>query len=451
MKKKSIVPKNNIPKETTDRHAELILVNKELVYQNQEKEKRAAELVVANKELAYQNIEKERRAAELVIANKELAFQNIEKENRAAELVIANRELAFQNLEKENRAAELAIANRELAFQNLEKENRAAELATANKELAFQNIEKENRAAELVIANRELAFQNTEKEKRAAELILANIELAYQNDEKQKRAEELEHVNYQLASQIEETRRRTVELIVANKELESFTFISSHDLQEPLRKIQTFSSRILIDEYDDLSDTVKNYFSRMQNAALHMQNLINDLLAYSRTAASERKLENTNLLGLIEEVKIVFEEDIAQKNAIIETECFGDIYVIPVQFRQLLQNLIGNALKFSNPGIPPKISIKCDMLTSVESIKNLNSAEQYHHIIIQDNGIGFESKYRKRIFEIFQRLDNKKQVSGTGMGLTIVKKIVENHNGYISATGKLNKGARFDIYIPCKN
>jgi signal transduction histidine kinase len=409
MKKKSIVPKNNIPKENTNSHAELILVNKELVYQNQEKEKRAAELVVANKELAYQNIEKERRAAELVIANKELAFQNIEKENRAAELVIANKELAFQNIEKENRAAELATANKELAFQNKEKENRAAELA------------------------------------------LANIELAYQNAEKQKRADELEHVNYQLASQIEETRKRTAELIVANKELESFTFISSHDLQEPLRKIQTFSSRILIDEYDDLSDTVKNYFSRMQNAALHMQNLINDLLAYSRTAASERKLEHTNLLGLIEEVKIVFEEDILQKNAIIETECSGDIYVIPVQFRQLLQNLIGNALKFSNPSIPPKISIKCDMLTSVESIKNLNSAERYHHIIIQDNGIGFESKYRKRIFEIFQRLDNKKQVSGTGMGLTIVKKIVENHNGYISATGKLNKGARFDIYIPSKN
>jgi signal transduction histidine kinase len=407
MKKKSIVPKKNIPTENTNSHAELILVNKELFYQNQEKEKRAAELVVANKELAYQNIEKESRAAELVIANKELVFQNIEKENRAAELVIANKELAFQNIEKENRAAELVIANKELAFQNIQKENRAAEL------------------------------------------VLANIELAYQIDEKRKRAEELEDVNYQLARQIEETRKRTAQLLIANKELESFTFISSH-LQEPLRKIQTFSSRILIDEYDELSDTVKNYFSRMQNAALHMQNLINDLLAYSRTAASERKLEHTNLLALIQEVKIVFEEDILQKNAIIEIECVCDIYVIPVQFRQLLQNLIGNSLKFSDPNIPPKISIKCDMLTSVESIKNLNSAERYHHIMVQDNGIGFESKYRKRIFEIFQRLDNKKQVNGTGMGLTIVKKIVENHNGYISATGRPNKGARFDIYIPSK-
>jgi signal transduction histidine kinase len=410
-----------------------------------------AELLAAIKELAFQNQEKEKRAAELVIANEELAFQNQEKENRASELAIANKELAFQNIEKENRAAELIIANKELAFQNVEKENRAAELVVANTELAFQNAEKENRAAELIIANTELAFQNVEKENRAAELILANIELAYQNNEKQKRAEELESANNKLARQIEETRKRTAELLVANKELESFTFISSHDLQEPLRKIQTFSSRILVEEYVDLSDTVKNYFARMQSAASHMQNLINDLLAYSRTAASERKLERTSLSAMVMEVKYIFEDEIDQKDAVIEVECSCDIYVIPIQFRQLLQNLIGNALKFSNPAVPPRISIKCGMLTSVESIKNLNSAERYHHIVVQDNGMGFESKYRKRIFEIFQRLDNKKQVNGTGMGLTIVKKIVDNHNGYISATGRLNKGAKFDIYIPSKS
>ena len=137
-------------------------------------QKWATELRIANKELAFQNEEKEKRAAELIIANKELAFQNEEKEKRAAELIIANKELAFQNDEKEKRAAELIIANKELAFQNDEKEKRAAELIIANKELAFQNEEKEKRAAELIIANKELAFQNDEKEKRAAELIIAN-------------------------------------------------------------------------------------------------------------------------------------------------------------------------------------------------------------------------------------------------------------------------------------
>lgn len=153
--------------------------------------KRFEHLIIANKELAFQNEEKDKRAAELVIANKELAFQNEEKEKRAAELVIANKELLFQSKEKEKRAAELVIANKELVFQSEEKEKRAAELMIANKELFFQSDEKEKRAAELIIANKELAFQNEEKEKRAAELLIANKELLFQNDEKGKRAAEL--------------------------------------------------------------------------------------------------------------------------------------------------------------------------------------------------------------------------------------------------------------------
>jgi len=198
---------------------ELQTVNKELAFQNEEKEKRAAELIVANKELAFQRDEKGKRADELEIANVELAFQSDEKGKRADELQIANKELAFQNNEKEKRADELQIANKELAFQNDEKEKRAAELAVANKELAFQNEEKEKRAAELIIANKELAFQNDEKEKRANELQIANKELAFQNDEKEKRAAELIIANKELAFQNEEKEKRAAELIIANKEL----------------------------------------------------------------------------------------------------------------------------------------------------------------------------------------------------------------------------------------
>ena len=160
-----------------------------------------ADLIQANKELVFQNEEKEKRAAELIIANKELAFQSDEKEKRAAELIIANKELAFQNNEKEKRAAELIIANKELAFQNDVKEKRAAELIIANKELAFQNHEKEKRADELFIANKELIFQTGEKQKRAAELAIADIELDSQNKEKEKRAienKELEEFSYSL-------------------------------------------------------------------------------------------------------------------------------------------------------------------------------------------------------------------------------------------------------------
>ncbi len=226
--------------EKEKRAAELVVANKELAFQNDEKEKRAAELIIANKELAiqneakeklaaeisninveliFQNNEKEKRAAELIVANEELAFQNEEKGKRAAELVIANKELAFQNEVKEKWAAELIVANEELAFQNDEKEKRAAELIIANKELAFQNQVKEKRAAELVIANKELAFQNDEKEKRAAELVIANKELAFQNNEKEKRAAELFIADNELVFQTEEKEKRAAELVVANKEL----------------------------------------------------------------------------------------------------------------------------------------------------------------------------------------------------------------------------------------
>jgi PAS domain S-box-containing protein len=164
-------------------------------------QKWAIELRVANKELAFQNDEKEKRAAELIIANQELVFQNNEKEKRADELSIANKELAFQNDEKEKRAAELIIVNQELIFQNNEKEKRAAELILANEELIYQTGEKKKRAAELIIADKELVFQTEEKEKRAAELIIADKELEFQNEEKEKRAtenKELEELSYSL-------------------------------------------------------------------------------------------------------------------------------------------------------------------------------------------------------------------------------------------------------------
>jgi len=205
--------------EKEKRAAELIIANKELVFQNKEKEKRAAELIIANKELIFQNEEKEKRSAELLIANKELIFQNEEKEKRAAELVIADIELAFQDKEKGKRADELIIADKELAFQDQEKGKRADELIIANKELVFQNEEKEKRAAELIIANKELIFQNEEKEKRAAELIIANKELVFQNKEKEKRAAELIIANKELIFQNEEKEKRSAELIIANHEL----------------------------------------------------------------------------------------------------------------------------------------------------------------------------------------------------------------------------------------
>ena len=435
--------------EKEKRAAELIIANKEVVFQNKEKQDRAAELIIANTELLFQNKEKEKRAAELIIANKELLFQNKEKEKRAAELIIANKELLFQNEEKEKRAAELIIANKELLFQNEEKEKRAAELSIANKELAFQNEEKEKRAAELIIANKELAFQNEEKEKRGTELGIANIELAFQNKEKEKRATELGIANIELAFQNEEKEKRATELSIANKELLAFTYVSSHDLQEPLRKIQTFCSIILANENNKLSENGKYNFERMQLAAGRMQQLIDDLLAFSRINTTELIFENTDIKIIIDEIRNDLKDTINEKNATIEAFDLGSAFIIPFQFRQLMYNLISNALKFSKPNQPSHIIIKRQIVKGGDAINdNLSVHKYYCHFSVTDNGIGFEPHFSERIFEVFQKLHSKEVYGGTGIGLAIVKKIVENHNGIIIATSELDKGAKFDIYFP---
>jgi PAS domain S-box-containing protein len=240
-----------------------------------------------------------------------------------------------------------------------------------------------------------------------------------------------------------------IELGKMNKELESFAYISSHDLQEPLRKIQTFSSQLREKEYLNLTEKGKEKFSRMQNAAERMQTLINDLLVYSRTNSVDRKFEITDLNRIIGEIKEDMKEELQQKHASLVTDELCQAYIIPFQFRQLLINLINNSLKFAKPQEPPCIEIK-SRVTSGAILNNEKLAKNstYCHISVTDNGIGFEEQYNEKVFEVFQRLHDKNEFQGTGIGLAIVKRIVENHKGIVTAKGELNKGVRFDIYIP---
>jgi light-regulated signal transduction histidine kinase (bacteriophytochrome) len=234
-----------------------------------------------------------------------------------------------------------------------------------------------------------------------------------------------------------------------NKELQSFAYISSHDLQEPLRKIQTFASRIVEKEVENLSDKGKDYFKRMQDSALRMQTLIDDLLAYSRTNSADRKFENTDLNKIVEEVRADFNEELKEKDASIVTTGLCELRIIPFQFRQLLQNLVSNSLKFADPARLLTISIASEIANASEfQNKRLLENTNYCHISIADNGIGFDQQFSERIFELFQRLHGRQQYKGTGIGLAIVKKIVENHAGIITACGELNKGATFDIFLP---
>lgn len=241
------------------------------------------------------------------------------------------------------------------------------------------------------------------------------------------------------------------ELLRMNKELESFAYVSSHDLQEPLRKIQTFANRILEKENENLSDLGKEYLKRMSLAGERMQQLIQDLLAYSRTKTSNRKFESSDLETILNDIKDDLRDEIKQKEVVIETDetCYIMVKIIPFQFRQLLYNLISNSIKFSKTEVQPVIKLTCKIDKGSKMFyQHLVPDQKYYHLKISDNGIGFKPDYKEKIFEIFQRLHGREEYTGTGIGLAIVKKIIENHNGFISADGEMGVGATFDIYIP---
>ncbi|NNE76405.1 MAG: hypothetical protein HKN31_04965 [Pricia sp.] len=247
----------------------------------------------------------------------------------------------------------------------------------------------------------------------------------------------------------EKLKSQNEELEKMNKELEAFTYISSHDLQEPLRKIQLFAARILDSDFQQLSEKGKDYFERMQNAAERMQRLIQDLLSYSHANTSQDDLEFINLNSIVDDVILEFSETIAEKDAIIEVQELGEIQIFHFQFRQLMHNLIGNSLKFSRPGHPPHIRIESRVING-KHLKddNIISDKKYYHLRLEDNGIGFDKEHQEKIFDVFQRLHGKNDYPGSGIGLAIVKKIVENHNGTITAGSAIDQGAIFDIYLP---
>lgn len=237
------------------------------------------------------------------------------------------------------------------------------------------------------------------------------------------------------------------ELQRINKELDSFTYIASHDLQEPLRKIRTFCNLIINKAKDQLPSDAAEYFNRITIAAERMQKLIEALLNYSRTNTMEIVYEPTDLNLVMREVQKDLAEIIADKKATIEFHDLPTVKAVPLQFQQLFSNIIENSIKYSHDGLPPVIKISAALVPA----KNRSFKSKYcHKISISDNGIGFEQEYAENIFKLFQRLHGRNEYYGTGIGLAICKKIVENHNGVITAAGQPGEGATFDIFLPVR-
>jgi signal transduction histidine kinase len=215
---------------------------------------------------------------------------------------------------------------------------------------------------------------------------------------------------------------------------------------------------MLREQSENLSYEGRNYLQRIHVTAKRMQALILDLLSYSRTKNDKHKFETVDLTTILDEVRNDFEEELLEKKAVVESTILCKVSIIRFQFYQLLHNLISNSLKFANTQTTLHIVISSRTIQG-RKLYNENPAlpagrlspkTDYCHLTYIDNGIGFEPEYNERIFEMFQRLHNQDEYTGTGIGLAICKRIVENHHGIMTASGTLNEGARFDIYIPVK-
>lgn len=245
--------------------------------------------------------------------------------------------------------------------------------------------------------------------------------------------------------------QKNKELEKMNSELTSFSYVASHDLKEPLRKIKTYSNLIIEKHNEFLSSDGKEYIQRIINSAGNMQRLIDDLLAFSQTTSGVKKLETLDLNVLLEEVENSLKDTIEENNVTITSSQLPTLRVIDFQFRQLLENLIGNAIKYRKIGVKPNITITSSLVSGKSYInEGADANKNYQKFLFADNGIGFEQEYATKIFEIFQRLHGKSEYCGTGIGLAICKKIMENHNGFITAQSQVGEGSVFNVFFPVK-
>jgi|YelNatPaOPRAMG01_1025707.scaffolds.fasta_scaffold01755_6 PAS domain S-box-containing protein len=241
--------------------------------------------------------------------------------------------------------------------------------------------------------------------------------------------------------------KKAAELARSNAELEQFAFMASHDLQEPLRKIQAFGDR-LKSKLDAIQLTDgREYLERMQSAAARMQTLINDLLTFSRVISASRPFVPVDLGAVAKDVLSDLEVRIEQTKAVVEVGPLPTVDADPMQMRQLFQNLIGNALKFQPPGNRPVVQIRSQVLQETTLDGNVR---ELCEIQVQDNGIGFDEKYLDKIFAVFQRLHGRNEYEGTGVGLAVCRRITDRHGGTITARSKPGQGATFIVRLPMR-
>ena len=273
-------------------------------------------------------------------------------------------------------------------------------------------------------------------------LVAINKSLQIEIQERKASEERVKDLNRQLLENI-------ARLESANKDLDRFAFMASHDLQEPLRKIRIFSDLLYVKYKTMLDEDGKLNIGRIQNAAERMQALIKDILTFSKLSVEKGMFEKTNLNNVVDEVLNELDSTVQEKHAKVTVGKLPVLQVNPGLIRPLFYNLISNALKYSKKNVPPVVNISSEMPANGQDVAK-QPEHKYCRIYIQDNGIGFDQKYSEEIFGMFKRLHLSTEYEGTGIGLALCKKIVEEHNGYISAKSQVNEGSTFIISLPVK-
>ena len=255
-----------------------------------------------------------------------------------------------------------------------------------------------------------------------------------------------EHLEILVQQRTKELTLKNEDLEFSNHELQQFTWVVSHDLKEPIRKIEMIV-KMIKDRYIEKDSPAHDYIDRAINSSIRMRTLIDDLLIYSRLSAKVHS-QSTDLNVVVKEVLDDLDCEMHPKQPTINVATLPIIKGVPSQLRQVFQNLIGNSLKFSKSGVPPIISITSEIIAEKSVTSEVDEKGQYCRIIITDNGIGFDESMLEKIFIIFQSLNDKHEYEGTGIGLAIAKKIIEKHNGIITAKSKPNEGASFILILP---
>lgn len=286
-----------------------------------------------------------------------------------------------------------------------------------------------------LIAERQAQLENINEAlgKKTAELTNSNDLLKQQMVERQRAEWKL--------------KRSTEQLKRSNNELQDFASVASHDLQEPLRKVQVFGDRLKTKCIESLGPDGRDYLERMQGAATRMQTLIDDLLSYSRVTSKAQPFVAVDLRKVAAEVVSDLEVRIEQVGGRVEIGALPMLQADPLQMRQLLQNLVGNALKFHRKDAPPAISIFAEVLDR-QTGEGAQEETEACRLFVKDNGIGFDEKYTDRIFKVFERLHGREEYEGTGMGLAICRKIAERHGGTVTAKSVLGEGTVFIVTLP---